>query len=141
MHAEAASRPDSDTTGEPPFEIVVSGEPDRIVLHLHGELDLCAGPPLDRIVAGLVAIGVRRTAVDLSAVTFADAAGLRALMASRAKLVASGGDLVVRAPNRSVRRLLVLLGPTLHDGASSPRRSALPRPAAARPAHRARAAH
>ena len=137
---EAVPGPTRPGPAEPPFGVVVSGGSDRLVLVLRGELDLCAVPAFERIIAGLTEIGVRRVVLDLAGVTFADVAGVRALVASRARLVAGGGDLVVRSANRSIERLLVLLGQAIPSEPAPRGRSSRSRRDLTRPGQRARAA-
>jgi anti-anti-sigma factor len=71
-------------------------------LILRGELDLAAAP---RAAAALAAPDIRT--VDLSAVTFIDAAGLRVLLDAHRDAARSHG-LRLRAPSRSVLRVLDL---------------------------------
>jgi anti-anti-sigma factor len=52
----------------------------------------------------------RQVIVDLSRVTFFDAAGVRFLLAAREQVRAAGGDLVLRHPSWRVRRVLDLVG-------------------------------
>ncbi len=57
--------------------IVASAE--TALLKLAGELDMATAPLVDQAVADCLAGGIRRLNIDLAAVTFCDAAGLRAL--------------------------------------------------------------
>ena len=73
---------------------------DGLTIHVHGELDLATAPQLD---AALGAVdGAAEVEIDLSAVSFCDAAGLRALELAHRRL---GSRLRVRGAGTSVRRL------------------------------------
>jgi anti-sigma B factor antagonist len=48
--------------------------------------------------------------LDLSHITFCDAAGVRFLLTAKEQARTAGRDLVVRHPSRSVRRVLALTG-------------------------------
>jgi anti-anti-sigma factor len=79
------------------------------VVRLAGEFDFESVEAARRAVqrAGSDA---RQVIVDLSRVTFFDAAGVRFLLAAREQVRAAGGDLVLRHPSRRVRQVLDLLG-------------------------------
>ena len=72
-----------------------------------GELDLAGVPAVTATLAEAVTARCRRVVIDASALTFLDAAGLRALCT---KPAGRDGDLdvVLRAPSPPVRRLLEL---------------------------------
>jgi anti-sigma B factor antagonist len=66
-----------------------------------GELDLATAPELHRVLEALAGNGIDVVIVDLSSVTFMDAAGLTPFLELAAQL-----ELVVLRPSRPVRRLL-----------------------------------
>jgi anti-anti-sigma factor len=92
------------------FSVVLDGSTVRLI----GELDL-AGVPLARAALSSVdsdgdVDGGGEVAVDCSALTFLDAAGLGVLVGARRACQAAGGDLVIVDPARCVTRLLTLTG-------------------------------
>jgi anti-anti-sigma factor len=79
------------------------------VLVACGELDIASTPRLVEA-TDHAAKSFRDLTVDLSAVTFMDCAALGALLRTRKDLGRRGGVLTLRAPHRSVVRLLRLAG-------------------------------
>jgi anti-sigma B factor antagonist len=113
-----------------------------VVVALRGELDL-----LDTaaVTAALEAVAARgpRVIVDLAGLEFIDASGIAALSRGRMRARDAGGDLLLAAPQRRVRRVLAILWET--DGfavhasvaeaavsAEPPGKAVTPIPAAAR---------
>jgi anti-anti-sigma factor len=78
-------------------------------VRLAGEIDFASVGAARHAVLGL-SEGTRRIVLDLSRVTYCDAAGIRFLIAARRLARRAGADLVVRYPLRSVARLLDLTG-------------------------------
>jgi anti-anti-sigma factor len=72
---------------------------------LTGEIDATSPP---ETFADLFAHEHANVAVDLSGVTFFTAAGIARLVDARNQLRSTGHDLVVRAPSRTVARVLTL---------------------------------
>lgn len=75
-----------------------------------GELDLATAPALDDELRGLFADGTCRLTVDLSEMTFIDSTGLATLVRALRATREGGGDIVLHAPQRSVRRVLEIAG-------------------------------
>uniref|UniRef100_UPI002F90FB77 STAS domain-containing protein n=1 Tax=Kitasatospora indigofera TaxID=67307 RepID=UPI002F90FB77 len=98
---------------------VVSG--DSALLRLAGELDMASAPLLPRAVTGCLGPDLRRLYVDVAALTFCDAAGIRALHAARRTALAHNAAFALVGVHRRLRRILllygagVLLGPTWQD--------------------------
>jgi anti-anti-sigma factor len=82
---------------------------DSATLRLCGDLDFASAGAARRALGKLDA-GIRRIVLDLSQITFFDAAGVRFLLTAREQARTSGRDLVVRHPSRSVRRVLAITG-------------------------------
>lgn len=82
-----------------------------------GELDLLSAQAACDTIAQLCCAATRIT-LDLSRVTFCDLTGVRFLFDARRQAAASGAELVVCHPSRSVRRVLALSGalPALRPG-------------------------
>src|SRR4051812_47299292 len=104
-----ASPPETFTCRAPHIIFVVRHDESRVEVVLRGEYDLSSTDAAERVleyVADRVAEGPRALVVDLSAITFFDAAGIKFLgrLDSAARLVSS--TFQVREPTRDVRRLL-----------------------------------
>jgi anti-anti-sigma factor len=92
----------------------------RSVLRLLGELDLCSADDLHRAVGTLLEQhDPRSLTMDLSALTFADCAGLSVLVWARNCLAERGHELVITGSQPIVRRLLALTGLAAYLGLST----------------------
>jgi anti-sigma B factor antagonist len=87
------------------FQVDTSGE--TAVLRISGEVDISTAPQLRE---RLRQLDSRSVVVDLSAMTFIDSTGLGVLVGAFKRLREGGGDLVLRAPTRSTRKVLELTG-------------------------------
>jgi anti-sigma B factor antagonist len=78
------------------------------VVALRGELDLMDA---EAVAAGLGAVAVRepRIIVNLAGLEFIDASGIAALVRGRRHARNAGGDLLLAAPQRQVRRVLAII--------------------------------
>jgi anti-sigma B factor antagonist len=89
-----------------------SGRARRIVVQVKGEVDVATSAHLaDRIarVMARAAEGKVELVVDLARLSFIDVSGLNVLVLAARQARADGGTLVLRSPNRHVRRLLGVL--------------------------------
>lgn len=78
---------------------------------LAGELDPATAPQLDQAIQTATEIeGLQRLVLDLAGLTFIDSSGLRVFVTARQSLTDSGGELVLRSPSTTVRRLLDITG-------------------------------
>lgn len=85
------------------------GEPGgHVVVALHGELDLVDAAAVTAALEAAAARGPR-IIVDLARLEFIDASGIAALSRGRWHARAAGGDLLLAAPQRRVRRVLAIL--------------------------------
>ncbi|HLI15800.1 MAG TPA: STAS domain-containing protein [Acidimicrobiales bacterium] len=82
----------------------------ELVVEVAGELDIATTPSLRTLLDEAVDGGARRVVLDLAALDFLDSTGLATLIHASKRLRGSGGDLVLRAPSRSVRSLLRIVG-------------------------------
>lgn len=73
-----------------------------------GEVDLASSPAVDAMFAEAVTGTCRRVVIDVSGVTFLDAAGLRALRAGTTS-DEEGVEICLLGPSRPVRRILELI--------------------------------
>jgi anti-anti-sigma factor len=80
---------------------------DHLVVTLRGELDLADAAA---VAAALIAAADRepRIVVDLASLEFIDACGLSALARARKHARKAGGDLVLAAPRRQLKRILAI---------------------------------
>ena len=83
---------------------------DSTCLRLEGELDLSSAPMLRTCLSGLIEAGARHVVVDVGALRFVDASGIRAIAAEARRLRQAGGEMVLRNPRPWTRRLFGLLG-------------------------------
>jgi anti-sigma B factor antagonist len=80
----------------------------HVVVALRGELDLLYAPA---VASALAALAVRRPRIimNLAGLEFIDASGMAALARGRRHARQAGGDLLLAAPRRPVRRVLEIL--------------------------------
>jgi anti-sigma B factor antagonist len=80
----------------------------HVVVALYGELDLADAAA---VTAALGAVAARepRIIVDLAGLEFIDASGVAALSRGRKHARNAGGDLLLAAPQRQVRRVLAII--------------------------------
>jgi anti-anti-sigma factor len=78
-------------------------------VRLSGELDIASAGAARRALE-LLDAGIQQIVLDLSDITFCDAAGVRFLLAAQKQARTIGRDLVVRHPSRPVRRVLTITG-------------------------------
>ena len=91
-------------------DVVAPGGGGDVVVRAEGELDLATAPVLVRAAsAALSTSSEPRLVVDLSAVTFIDAAGLRALLRVADRAAAARRDVMVIEPAGAARRIFELL--------------------------------
>ena len=94
-----------------PSALNISARPSReeIVLEFSGEADAAAGPLLAHALTQATAYGHTRIAIDLADLDFIDTHCLSILFDTHTSLKNLGGDLVLRSPQPTVRRLLDIL--------------------------------
>jgi anti-sigma B factor antagonist len=90
-------------------DLAISDCGGRVVVALRGELDVMDA---EAVAVALTAAADRGNVVivDLAGLTFTDAGGMAALVRARRHARRTGGDLVLAAPQRQVRRVLDLTG-------------------------------
>jgi anti-sigma B factor antagonist len=94
------------------FNLSVHAEGADTVLRLHGELDTLSAPHLRSAMDASIDAGNTEIVVDLTALTFMDAAGLRVIAHAANRLELVGGTLAIRNPSEIVRRILEITGMT-----------------------------
>jgi anti-sigma B factor antagonist len=75
-----------------------------------GELDCASAPLLAEELRKLLAEGSSRITVDLAETTFIDSTGLVTLISALTAAREGGGDIVLHAPRRCVRKVLAISG-------------------------------
>ena len=95
--------------GSAPLAFESRGFPDAVFVTLVGELDLASAPLADARLRD-ASTDADLVALDLSALSFMDCAGLRVLLAADARQRNTGGRLVIVSSSRQVQRLLDLAG-------------------------------
>lgn len=88
---------------------VTAGESGPVVI-LSGEADLSSAAQLSDLLTAQLSSGAQRLMVDVSGLSFADSASVRALVLAGKTLKERGGTLVIARPRRAVARLLELMG-------------------------------
>lgn len=95
---------------EPTFEVRSEGTNGLARVLLFGELDLAAVPLLEQECGRVEERGGRVVALDLSGLTFIDAAGLRAVVSAEARARKKGRALPLVGASAALRRIFDLTG-------------------------------
>ena len=82
----------------------------RRTLAVSGEIDIATAPGLRHELETLIADAHSPAVLDLSAVTFIDAAGLSELVAARRKIAHTDVEIVLADPSATCRRILEVTG-------------------------------
>jgi anti-sigma B factor antagonist len=96
--------------GEEQLTIEIRQEPDRIVLTLHGELDLLSAPRLQSEIESEAFDAAEVVVLDLDDVQFIDSAGLRVVLAAHERTAERGQRLALTPGSPQVQRLLSIAG-------------------------------
>ncbi|MFF4012723.1 STAS domain-containing protein [Streptomyces sp. NPDC001717] len=90
----------------------VTGDCGRLVVHVGGEMDIDRAPMLRNALHTAITRpgGPDEIIVDLADLFFCDSAGLNALLQARHTAQEHGKQLILRAPQRQVLRLLDITG-------------------------------
>jgi anti-anti-sigma factor len=92
------------------LDFEVTYVPDRVTLLVRGEIDVFTAPVLAAVVGALVEGGRLDVILDLSELTFMDAAGMRVIVHASNQLGAAGRTLTVQSPSAIIRRTLEITG-------------------------------
>ena len=101
------------TTGEH-LRIDVRNEQDRVVLELHGELDLLGAPSLQEEIEKVEASTPGILVLDLQDLRFVDSAGLRVILAAHQRSHDQGHELALTQGSEQVQRLFTIAGVSEH---------------------------
>jgi anti-anti-sigma factor len=88
------------------LQIDVRNGPDRVVLRLHGELDLASAPLLQGEIAGTEASDATLIVLDLDDLEFIDSTGLRIILAAHERFQERGQMLALTRGSQQVQRLM-----------------------------------
>lgn len=101
----------------PAIPTVTASRNGAVVAALSGDLDIAAVPAVRERLLGLLRPGASRLVIDMSAVRYADASGLEALVNTRRRAVLLGGTLRLAALRPEVTRVMVAAGLSRRLGA------------------------
>jgi anti-sigma B factor antagonist len=88
--------------------------PDRVVLRLHGELDLLGAPLLEEEIEKVEADAPAIVVLDLQDLQFVDSAGLRVILAAHERSRGQGKELALTPGSEQVQRLFTIAGVSEH---------------------------
>lgn len=95
-------------SGEEQLRIVTQRGPDRLILELHGELDMVTSPQLGEAFDEPDENGPGAVVLDLRGVSFLDSTGLKAIFSARNAARERGRQFAVTPGSPQVQRLLSL---------------------------------
>jgi anti-sigma B factor antagonist len=99
-------------TAEPLLVVEVTRDGDAAVVRIEGEVEFATAPRLRATLLDLAQEGASPVVLDLADVSFVDSAGISLLIQAKKRLASGNSDLVLRAPQASVRRVLEISGVT-----------------------------
>ena len=100
-----------EVTGFSDFSLTFARDSEAVVVGVIGELDCATGPTLeDRLEDLIENQGNRTVIIDLENMTFVDSSGLSVLVGAYRRLRDHGGDLSVRGPSASTRKVFEITG-------------------------------
>jgi len=88
--------------------------PDRVVLELHGELDLSVAPLLAEEIERAERGERKALVLDLGELEFIDSAGLRVILAAQERAATTGREFAVTNGTQQVQRLFEIAGVGQH---------------------------
>ena len=94
----------------PAFDFVVAPDGTKAVVSLKGELDVAGAGRLRDCLVAEIAAGRTTIMLDLAGLEFIDSTGLGVIVSGLKRARERGGDVVLRAPNRTTRRVLEITG-------------------------------
>jgi anti-sigma B factor antagonist len=90
------------------LRIDVRHEQDRVVLGLHGELDLASAPLLQRKIESAEIGATAMVVLDLQELQFIDSTGLRIILSANERSRERGQEFAVTRGSQQVQRLLTI---------------------------------
>jgi anti-sigma B factor antagonist len=96
-------------TPQAPFGVEMSRGDGEIIMLVQGEIDVASAPVLwERLVEALP--DTKRLVLDLRETAFIDSTGLSIFVRALRRLRGDGGELILRSPGPSVRKILDITG-------------------------------
>jgi anti-sigma B factor antagonist len=92
------------------FRIEARNAPDRVVLCLHGELDLASAPLLAQEIENASDATTAMVVLDLQELRFIDSTGLRIVLAAHERSQERGQEFALTRASEQVQRLLTITG-------------------------------
>lgn len=92
------------------FQIEVRNAADRVVLCLHGELDLASAPLLAQEIENASDTTTAMVVLDLQELRFIDSTGLRIVLAAHERAQERGQEFALTRASEQVQRLLTITG-------------------------------
>jgi anti-sigma B factor antagonist len=108
------THPAAEDIGPASLTVVTIPGGDAAVVALAGDLDMASVPAVREGLLSLLRPGASRLVIDMSAVRYADASGLMALVSTRRRAVLLGGTLHLAALQPEVARVLTVTGLSRH---------------------------
>ena len=96
------------------LRIDVRSESDKVVLRLHGELDLLGAPLLQKEIENAEAEAKGILVLDLQELQFIDSAGLRVILDAHERTRSRGTELALTRGPEQVQRLFTIAGVNEH---------------------------
>ena len=94
----------------PDFEVTATMTDRKATVTVRGEVDVYTAPQLRDRLYNVLADGAEAVILDLAGMSFIDSTGLGVIVGTLKRLRESGGDLTLRAPTRSTRKVLEITG-------------------------------
>ena len=92
------------------FDVTTEVGDGRATVSVSGEVDVYTAPQLRDRLYSVIADGARLVVLDVSAMTFIDSTGLGVIVGALKRLREADGDLTLRSPSRSTRKVLEITG-------------------------------
>ena len=94
------------------FDVTTAVDNGAATVTVRGEVDVYTAPRLRERLYAVVGDGAHRVVLDLAEMTFIDSTGLGVIVGTLKRLRERDGDLVLRAPSRSTKKVLEITGLT-----------------------------
>lgn len=82
---------------------------DKLVVNIEGRLDTITAPQLENELSDIFA-DIKHLVFDLANLEYMSSAGLRVMLSTHKKMVAEGGDLVIKNANEDIMEIFDITG-------------------------------
>jgi len=93
-----------------PIEVHTATSPEGVTVSVRGELDVSSAGRLRSCLFEMLTAGPVNVTIDLAGLSFIDSTGLGVLVGAVKRAREQGGDVVLRDPTRSTRKVLEISG-------------------------------